>query len=111
MLILLPNFNLIRDCLGFVLFNAACLWLFIEKHHCHGNGQQIHFVRGAERAVPSADVCHSCAKGGEGEIRSRRTLKSLEQIRIVSGEKLSVCTHKNTCLVVPNFFVTLVRKQ
>lgn len=62
MLFLLPNFNLIRDCLGFVLFNAVCLWLFIEKHHCHGNGQQTDCTRRREhRAI--ADVCHRVPTG------------------------------------------------
>lgn len=37
MLFLLPNFNLIRDCLGFVLLNVFFFVVFIEKHHCHGN--------------------------------------------------------------------------
>lgn len=48
MLFLLPNFNLIRDCLGFFLFNVICLWLFIEKHHCHGDRRQTHIVSGRE---------------------------------------------------------------
>lgn len=76
MLILLPNFNLIRDCLGFVLFNAVCLRLFTEKHHCHGNRQQIHFVSGTGSTVPPADVCHSCQRRRKG-IRNRRTVKGL----------------------------------
>lgn len=77
MLFLLPNFNLIRDCLGFVLFNAVCLRLFTEKHHCHGNGQQIHFVSGTgSRHATRRRVSLMCQRRRKG-IRNRRIVKGL----------------------------------